>query len=134
MSTQYTTWLKSLGALRADLALPKVQPAVRGKAVSHTVTYLGNVTTATLAGSIKAAPDATAELAVFTIGTPVFANGVTTWTISLSGLQTGALPADDDGDGVSTFIYDLILTLSGGTAQRIAGGLFEVSGFVTEPA
>jgi len=133
MSSAYTDWLLSLGKLRADLP-----PCVRGLAVSHTLTYPGNVTTATLAGSVKAAPDATSELAVFTIGTPVFADGVTTWTFSLAAgsgsNSTGALPADTNGDGVEMFIYDLLLTISGGTARRIAGGLFPVSGFVTEPA
>lgn len=127
--TPYAEWLATLGALRADLP-----PCVRGLPVSHTLTYPDNVTTATLAGSIKAAPDATAELAVFTIGTPSFASGVTTFPLSLSGSQTGALPADVDGDGVTTLVFDLLLTLSGGPPQRIAGGLFPVSGFVTEPA
>jgi len=129
MATQYADWLLSLGKLRADLP-----PCVRGLAVSHTLTYPGNVTTATLAGSVKSAPDATSELAVFTIGTPVFADGVTTWAFSLSGAQTLALPADVDGNGTEAFVYDLLLTLSGGGAQRIAGGLFPVSGFVTELA
>jgi hypothetical protein len=127
--TPYADWLASLGALRADLP-----PSVRGLAVSHTLTYPGNVTAATLAGSVKASPDAPTELAVFTIGTPTFADGVTTWAISLTGAQTLALPADTDGDGVTTLIYDLLLTLPGGTAHRIAGGLFTVSGFVTEAA
>jgi hypothetical protein len=133
MSSPYTDWLLSLGGLRADLP-----PCVRGLAVSHTFTYPGDVTDATLEGSVKASPDATSELAVFTIGTPEFADGVTTWTISLAAgsgsNSTGALPADTDGNGVEAFVYDLLLTLSGGTAERIAGGLFNVSGFVTEPA
>ena len=127
--TPYASWLASLGALRADLP-----PCVRGLAVSHTLTYPGNVTTATLAGSIKASPDAPTELAALTVSTPVFADGVTTWTFSLSGGQTLALPADTTFNGVTTLIYDLLLTLSGGTAQRIAGGLFPISGFVTEAA
>jgi hypothetical protein len=127
--TPYADWLASLGALRADLP-----PCVRGLAVSHTLTYPGNVTTATLAGSIKASPDAPTELAAFTVSTPVFADGVTTWTFSLSGGQTLALPADTNFNGVTTLIFDLLLTLPGGTAQRIAGGLFTVSGFVTEAA
>lgn len=126
--TAYTEWLKSLGTRRADLACD------RGLGSSNTLTYPGNVTTATLAGSIKAAPDSASELATFTIGTPSFSAGATTWVFSLSGSQTNALPADTDGDGVETFIFDLLLTLSGGTPQRIAGGLFTVSGFVTEAA
>ena len=129
MATQYDTWLQTLGTLRADMPM-----TVRGLAISHTVTYPGNVTTATLEGAVKASPDSATELATFTIGTPSFASGVTTWTISLNGTQTGALPADSDGDGREDFIYDFLLTLSGGSPQRLFGGLFPVSGFVTEPA
>lgn len=131
MSSQYTTWLKTLGSLRADM---RASETVRGLPVSHTITYPGDVTTATLEGSVKASPDATAELATFTIGTPVFADGLTTWTVSLTGTQTGALPTDGDGDGLETFIFDFVLTLSGQGPQRIIGGLFPLSGFVTEPA
>lgn len=129
MATQYDTWLSTLGGLRADMPM-----TVRGLSISHTVTYSGNVTTATLKGAVKVSPDATAELATFTVGAPAFADGVTTWAISLNGTQTGALPADGDGDGREVFIFDFLLTLSGGTPQRIFGGLFPVSGFVTEPA
>jgi hypothetical protein len=129
MATQYDTWLATLGGLRADMPM-----TVRGLAISHTVTYPGNVTTATLEGTVKAAPDATAELATFTVGTPAFADGVTTWAISLNGTATSALPADSDGDGREDFIFDMLLTLSGGSPERIFAGLFPVSGFVTEPA
>ncbi len=129
MATQYDTWLATLGGLRADMPM-----TVRGLPVSHTVTYPGNVTGATLAGSVKASPDATSELATFTVGTAVFADGVTSWPISLTGTQTGALPADSDGDGRTDLIFDFLLTLSGGAPERIFGGLFPVSGFVTEPA
>lgn len=133
MSTPFPEWLASLGGLRGDLP-----PAVRGLRMEHTLTYPGNVTTATLQGAVKASPDATSELAVFTIGTPSHSAGVTTWTFSLAAgsgsNSTGGLPADSNGDGVETFIYDLLLTLSGGSAQRIAAGLLPISGFVTEPA
>jgi hypothetical protein len=132
--TQYAEWLATLGGLRADLP-----PCVRGLAVSHTLTYPGNVTTATLAGSVKASPDATSELAVFTIGTPAFADGVTTWTFGLaagsgSNATGNSALQGSNPEGVDVWIYDLLLTLSGGSAQRIAGGLFPISGFVTEPA
>lgn len=129
MATQYGTWLSTLGGLRADMPV-----TVRGLPITHTVTYPGNVTTATLEGAVKASPDATAELATFTIGTPAFADGVTTWAVSLTGVQTGALPADGDGDGLETFVYDFVLTLSGASPRRVFGGLFPLSGFVTEPA
>lgn len=129
MATQFPEWLTSLGRLRADLP-----HAVRGLAVSHSLTYPGNVTTATLEGSVKVSPDAPSELAAFTIGTPAFTDGVTKWDFSLTDTQTGALPVDGNADGVGYFFYDLLLTLSGGAPQRIAGGLFPISGFITEPA
>lgn len=128
MAMQYDTWLSTLGGLRADMPT-----TVRGLAISHTVTHPGDVTTATLEGAVKATPDATAELATFTVGTPTFDGSVTSWDIGLTGSQTGALPADGDGDGREIFIFDFLLTLSGGSPQRIFGGLFPVSGFVTEP-
>jgi hypothetical protein len=127
--TEYDTWLRTLGTRRADMPV-----SVRNLPVAHVVTYPGNVTTATLAGAVKAAPDATAELAVFTVGTPSFSGGVTTWAISLTGTQTGGLPADTDGNGETLLIYDFLLTLSGGSPERMFGGLFPLSGFVTEPA
>jgi len=132
MNTPYTDWLATLGRLRADLP-----PCVRGLAVTHTLTYPGDLTTATLQGSVKAAPDAATELAVFTIGTPVFADGKTVWTFGLAAgtgaNATGNTALNSDGpDGVDVWIYDLLLTISGGSAERIAGGLFTISGFVTE--
>lgn len=131
MATQYDTWLKTLGTLRADMPM-----TVRGQAISHTVTFPGNVTTATLSGSVKAAPDSATELAVFSVSSPSFDSGtnLTTWTVSLTGSTTLALPADTDGDGRTDLIYDFLLALSGGTPKRIFGGLFPISGFVTEPA
>jgi hypothetical protein len=133
MATQYTDWLLSLGGRNAPLP-----PCDRRLAVTHFYEFPGNVTTATLSGSVKASPDATTELAVFTIGTPVFDpdENVTRWAFSLpagtGSNSTGALPADGNGDGVVYFVYDLLLTLSGGVTRRVAGGLFPVSGFVTE--
>lgn len=130
-NTPFDTWLQTLGSLRADMPM-----TVRGLAVSHTVTYPGDVTSATLTGSVKASYDSTSELAVFTIGAPSFdaGTGLTSWTVSLSGSQTGALPADSDGDGRVDLVFDFLLTLSGGSPDRVFGGLFPVSGFVTEPA
>lgn len=128
MATQYQTWLQSLGTLRADMPV-----AVRGLPINHEVSYPGDVTGAVLAGSVKASPDAPSELAVFTVGTPSFAGGRTTWQVELSGSQTLALPADGDGSGVETFIYDFVLSIAG-SPSRIFGGLFPLSGFVTEPA
>lgn len=127
--TQFPEWLYALGGRRVDMPT-----ADRGFSVEHTITFPGNVTTATLAGTIKVSPDATVEEATWSIETPSFADGVTSWVVSLTGVQTAALPADANGDGVECFLYDFILTLSGGEPRRIMGGIFPLAGFVTEPA
>ena len=126
MNVQHPEWLKTLGRRRADLP---VSEQVRGQAISHLVRYPGDLTSATLTGTVKSAPDATAALATFTVGTPVFEDGETRWVVSLTGAQTGALPADSDADGVEYFVYDFLLNNA-----RLFGGLFPLSGFVTEPA
>ena len=124
MATEYQEWLASLGGLRADMPV-----AVRGQALSHTVTYPGDVTTATLTGSVRAAPDSDTALATFTIGTPAFADGVTTWAISLGEGDWGSIPADTDGNGTTVLPFDFLLN-----NNRLFGGLFTVSGHITEPA
>lgn len=128
---EFETWLKSLGKRRADMPV-----ADRGLPVSHTITYTGDVTTATLEGSVKASPDSPSELAVFSVSAPSFDAGanLTTWAFSLTGAQTLALPVDDDGDGLVTLIYDFVFTPNGGSPRRLFGGLFPISGFVTEPS
>lgn len=129
--TQYDAWLNTLGGRRADLPSSE---HVRGLSIRHSFEYPDDITDATLVGTVKIAPDAETELATFTIGAPVFSNGFTRWEFSLSGADTSALPSDENGDGVEIFIYDLLLTLSGGEPVRVAGGLFPLSGFVTEAA
>lgn len=129
MSVEFHTWLQSLGGLRADMPM-----TVRGLPVAHVVTYQGDMTGATLLGVVKASPDSTSELVSFQIGQPTVSNNVTSWNVSLSGVATGSLPADGDGDGLSTFVFDFILAPSGSTSfSRLFGGLFPVSGYVTEP-
>ena len=133
MSYPYTDWLLSLGSRRVTLP-----PAVRGLAYSKTVSYPGDVRTATIRGTAKAAPDQATELATFTFGTPSLIDGRTVWAFSLPGgfgaNSTGALPADDDGNGVVNLVFDFLITLPGLSEDRLVGGIFPLSGFVTEPA
>lgn len=125
MSTLWSEWLATLGTQRADL-----KPAVRGQLFGpFTITHPGDVTGDTLLGSVRAETDSTTALATFTIGTPSFSDGVTTWTYSLPADGWANVPADADGNGVEVLPYDFILD-----GQRIFGGLFTVSGHITEPA
>jgi hypothetical protein len=135
MSTQWNLWKSTLlaqGKGPLDLA-----PATRGQYYEVTITYPGNVTTATLTGSVRSSPDSGTALAAFTIGSPAFAGGVTTWAASLAegtgAGSTGVLPSDSDGDGVEEFPYDFLLTFAGASAERLFGGILPVSGHITEP-
>lgn len=128
-NTPFNTWLETLGGRRADMPM-----TVRGLPISHSVVYPGDMRAATLSGSVKVAPDATTELAVFSVASPVFADAETTWTVTLTGSQTASLPSDADGDGRADFVFDFLLTQPISGAERLFGGLFPVSGFVTEPA
>lgn len=121
---KFPEWLAALGARRADLI---GSDHVRGQSLSHTVRYTGDWSASSLTGSVKAAPDAATELAVFAVSSPVFADGVTSWFISLSASQTAALPADGDANGIEDFVYDVLID-----GRRLFGGLFRISGFVTE--
>lgn len=136
MSSQWDAWKATLAAQNKgphDLA-----PATRGQYYEVAIAYPGDVTTATLTGSVRSSPDSGTALSVFTIGTPAFADGVTTWIVSLAAGtgagSTGVLPADTDGNGVEYFLYDFLLQLSGESAERLFGGLLPVSGHITEPA
>lgn len=127
MTTPYTDWLASLGTSRADMPMQ-----TRGLELNHVIKYPGDVTDATLIGSVKVAPDSPASLANFIIAAPTFDGTNTSWVVSLSESQTASLPADGNGDGLTYLLFDFLLTLSGGSAQRLFGGLLPVSGFITE--
>ncbi len=129
---QYKSWLNLLSVAKKGPVT--IDPAVRGQAYSHTLSLPGNLTTATLKGEVRANPDSNATLAAFTIGTPVYDGERTRWAYSLSASVTGSLPVDGDGDGVEYFPFDFLLTLSGGDAERLIGGILPLSGHITEPA
>lgn len=129
---QFPEWLTSLGARRREL-----DDVDRGLPWSHTIYYPGDVTSWGMAGTVKSAPDAATELALFTVASPVYDAEAdeTAWVISLSAAQTLALPADSDADGVSEFVYDVLISgPSGVNPSRLMGGRFVVLGFVTELA
>lgn len=134
MTTPFPEWLGRLAkAEKGPVSLPD---AVRDQAYSHLVKVQGNWSTATLTGEVRSAPDADTALLAFTIGTPTFDGSHTSWSISLSeGWATSAgFPADDSLTGVQYFPYDFLLKPQGGNAERLIGGLFPVSGHITEPA
>lgn len=129
MSGQWTEWLNQLALDRKGPV--RFDAATRGLPWRSTVTFPGNVTTATLEAEVRASPNAPAKLLDVTIGTPAFADGVTTWALSLTGSQTNGLPTNETA--VAEFAIDVLLTLSGGAVERLFGGVLPVSGYVTVP-
>lgn len=139
MPTPFDDWLQQLAAAGKGgslLTATDIPPAVRGNAWSMPIRFAGDWTTGTIAGSLRAAPDAASALAAisFTAGSFDSVTGFTTWTASLaSGTganSTGSLPADTDGDGVEQFPMAVYLTPSGGAQLMLFGGLFTLLGKV----
>jgi len=130
---EFADWLAQLGR---DSKGPVMFEAVtRGLAWTGTVvTYPGNVTTATLDMQIRAAPNSASVIEDVTIGAPVFADGKTTWALSMTAAETLALPGVENENGLAYFPVDVTLALSGSSAQRLFGGILPVSGYITLPA
>jgi hypothetical protein len=120
---QYQEWLRLLRqARKGPVPLPV---CVRGQEYRHTIEIEGNWTTGTLAGEIKVAPNADTPLATFAIGNVSFDGTYTSFECFLSASETLALPALPEG--VDNFLYDFLLN-----GERLIGGLFRVSGFITD--
>ena len=137
MKTSFDTWLAELasaGRGGSALASDDVPIATRGLAWSMIVALAGDWTTATLAGSVSAAPDAASPLATFTVSSASYSSvtGYTTWTLSLaSGTgsnSTGALPPE----GVRRIMKGKYSTpspsVSVGSANTLIGGALSVVG------
>lgn len=132
MSGQFTDWLNQLALDRKGPV--RFSSITRGLPwFGNVVSYPGDVTTATLEMEIRAAPSAPIKLVDVTIGAPSFTGGRTVWALSLSAVQTAALPLEGDGSGVADFAIDAVMTLSGSSPERLFGGIIPVSGFVTIP-
>lgn len=78
---------------------------------------------ATIAGKIRSAPESTTVIATFTGTVTDGPNGE--GQVSLSAATTAALTADNSGAGnrkLTTWVYDIEVTFSDSTVQRILEG------------
>ncbi len=133
MAGEFDSWLRALSAAGKG---PAPLAATRGRRFSDDIWLPGDWTGATVAGQVRAAPDASGSpLVTFTCPAPVVADGWSKFTLSLaSGTganSTGALPADGDGSGLASFPYDLTITPSGGVPELLLGGPFNLIGRIT---
>lgn len=120
-------WLRFLNETGTG---PLALYAVRGDGFSQTVTIDADLTGATIAGSIRSAPDASPALADFTVSALTVADGVTTFTISLTIEQTSTLPEDTAGRGVIELPWALRITMPGFEEALLVGGPFQLAGRV----
>lgn len=120
--TTFEEWLRKLGS--SALLVDPIPPAFRGLKWQQPIEIEGDYTGATLEGSVSLEPGS-AVLATFSMSGPTVAAGVSTWTASLSEVQTSALTADSDRDFIVQLAAMFRLTPSGGNeAVLMAGTLF----------
>lgn len=86
--------------------------------------------------SLREAPDAADPVLVdVSVSVGTYASGATPVTLSLTAVQTAALPADDNDDGLKELFWDLLRQVGGsGDKKRIMAGNIFVSGKVTNNA
>lgn len=130
MATQWDAWLRELKA--AGKGGVRLKGIDRGLPYSLAFSIPLDVTADAFDASLRMAPDASgATLVDFTIVVGTFTAGATLITLSLTQVQTAALPADGDIDGVEEFVFDLLRTPSGGTQARLIAGVIPILGKVT---
>lgn len=120
-------WLAGLSAARKG---PVTYYAHRNADFQSTITLNAEYASSTLRGEVRAYPDAASSLGSFTASSATVASGTTTFTISIPKATIAAMPAPAPGDGEITFVYDLLLTPSGGTEDVLFAGEFKVLGKV----
>ena len=134
--SQWDDWLRKLAKDgKGGLGLsgkPEVRAIDRGLPYEYTLAIGADVSGDTFEASLRASPDASGStLADFTVTVGAYAAGVTPVTLGLTSGQTSALTADADLDGLEEFVFDILWTPSGGTQQRLLGGVIKISGKVT---
>lgn len=129
--SSFDDWLLSLAAANKGGAVAKIY-ATRGNAWSMVIQLDAAYSGSSLAGKLRLYPDAAgAELVAITCSSPSVSGSTTTFTVSLTAIQTAALPAAPLGAGVIELAYTFELTPSGGVAEVLFGGVFELQGSVT---
>jgi hypothetical protein len=133
--TAWDDWLRKLSADgKGGLGLrgqPQMRAIDRGLPYEYVFAIGADLSADIFEASIKAAPDAETSLADFVITVGSYADGVTPITLELTDVETAALPVDADADGLEEMVFDILWTPSGGTKQRLMGGIIQVSGEVT---
>ena len=120
-------WLRALAAAgRGPLGIA----AVRGEALTRTITISADLTDSVMAGSIRTSPDAATALVDFAITLPTVTAGISTFTLSLTAEQVDTLPADTAARGVIELPWAVRLTMPEYEEATLVGGVFTLAGRV----
>lgn len=126
--TTFDQWLAALaaaGKLARDLNIR------RGIVFEYHFALVGNWAGSVVESSLRAQPDAGSPLVTFTATSGAFADEVTVFTLSLSAVQTDALPTDPTGEGVVRLAWDVLITPPSGPKVLAFGATANVIGEVT---
>lgn len=136
MATTFDAWLAACAAAGKGGAR-LIFTAIRGQQYQAVVDLSGDWTGATMAAYVRQRPDADGDpLVDFAVTGPLVTeidgapwSAFTLTLVAGSGADsTGALPADDDADGIVELPLFINLTASGGSAELLAGGIMRVLG------
>lgn len=131
MATSFDAWLRQLAA--AGKRAPDIN-IDRGVPFTYTFALVGDWTGAAIESALRAQPDAGAPVETFTTANGGYDAdaGHTLFTLTMPAVDTAALPADQTGEAVAPFAWDVLFTPSGGSEMRLFGGQANVLGEVTD--
>lgn len=130
--TQHGDWLRSLASAgKGGVELP---PIDRGLSYPLTLDIPLDVSGDSFAAALRIAPDA-GDAVEFGVSVGSWDGTYTPVTLTLTKTQVdNDLPADDDADGLTEMVMDVLRTPSGGTQYRFLGGNVFISGKVAADA
>jgi hypothetical protein len=125
MARQWEAWLRELRA--AGKGGVRLKAIDRGLPYSLAFSIPLDVSADTFTASLRISPDAADPvLESFAVNVGAYADGATIVTLSLTQVETAALPADGDLDGVEDFVFDMLRN-----NLRFFGGIIPITGKVT---
>lgn len=127
MASQWETWLAALKAAGKGGVTLSQLTIDRGLPYSKIISFGADLSGDTITASLRASPDAADPVLVsFTVAVGAYTSGATEVTLSLTKVQTAALPADGDADGEERFVFDMLRN-----DARLLAGTIPIVGKVT---
>lgn len=130
LKPEHQAWLAALAASGRG-GLKAEDDITRGLVWTTKIEIAADWSGDTIVASLGYEPDdGASEAADLSVDVSAFSGGVTTITLQLNGTGTGLLNADGDGDGVSSILFDIHRTPSGGAKYLAFGGYTHIIGSI----